>query len=96
MSADRQTSTAPSTPPDTSPVRAGRSGTGTGGAADTATQGAPGSPQPTTQRPADQEGPTGSDGAQHPPSDRDADPAEWERRAQGDVEPPPAERDTGE
>lgn len=56
----------------------------------------PGRPEaggPRTERPADHEGPVGRDGAQHPPTDRKNDPAETERRHQGDVEPPSNERD---
>ena len=70
-----------------------RAGTEHGSVSDADQPGRPGGGDPDTQRPVDHEGPVGADGAQHPPTDRSNDPAEIERKHQGDVEPPPEERD---
>lgn len=75
------------------PTTPQRAGTEHGSVADADQPGRPGGAEPDTERPADHEGPVGADGAQHPPTDRTNDPAETEREHQGDVEPPPHERD---
>jgi hypothetical protein len=70
-----------------------RAGNEHGSLPDADRPGGPGGAGPRTERPADHEGPIGPDGVQHAPTDRSNDPAETERRRQGDVEPPPDERD---
>jgi hypothetical protein len=67
-----------------------RTGTGHGSAPNQAPPGQPDAAEPSAERPVDQEGPVGPDGAERPPTDRTADPATVERAAQGDVgEPDP-------
>ena len=57
-------------PPPQAEAGIDRAGTGHGGVANTADTGLPDAEQPSSQRPGDQEGPTGGDGAQEPPDPR--------------------------
>lgn len=72
-----------------------RAGTGHGSAPHESEPARPDAPEPSSDRPAEQEGPVGPDGAQRPPTDRAADPATWELDAQGDVSRPVDDRDGG-
>lgn len=69
-----------------------RSGTGHGSSPNDSQPAQPDAPAPSSERPAEQEGPVGPDGAQRPPTDRTADPATWEIDAQGDVSRPDGDR----